>query len=1253
MNCETELKELKQKLKHSESEKLLIQRIAHANSFDEVLEEISEHIESRWGFNMFGVQLVDQSNNIIKFHKNYSTILDSKDIELADIDIALDKDSSISSFVARNKKWHYYSDNGEELPDSVKTIDKEMIAKFNIKDNLIVPIIEHDKTIGITHLSSCNKKLGLNKGDIDEILQFIDGISITIKNAKRKDEINQIKQDQLDKLELIKKITKSTQLKTLLNVFKDELNTQKYFDGFAIFLLDEKERHLISELTSLPQELDGIKSVYEHFQFELLENRLESKCINGNKPIKVNAKNISECSDFLSNRYKIWNAKSIVLLPIKSEQKKIGLIIAFSREETIKNNFIDETQILINLFADSIQGALNHAWLERQKQQIDSEEKNRQKFLTFISSINKLSSVDDIYKTLINEFLAWYPFDLAAVSIVDDNHLVMQRIDTLNNRYKTIRDNVGNYFTKNPYPIDHPSGAPIAALNNNIPIYVRDVKKIINLKMSKIDGGSISKFEGVRTTLHIPIQRSDKATGIISLWSLDQPLNLEDDEINFLHLLCSFVESPILNATLYTTISNQREEIEKTMNQLSSTQHKLITTERKRADALRIAKEAAEASARSKSEFLANMSHEIRTPMNAILGLSNLIINTGLTPRQQDYAEKINSSAHSLLTIINDILDFSKIEAGKMQIENINFNLEDVLENIADMFFNKAADKAIDIIISGTNYIPCSLIGDPLRLSQVLINLITNAIKFTSSGQIIVRASFDKIEKEKIKLRFSVTDSGIGIPREKIAILFDSFTQADSSTTRQYGGTGLGLSICKNLVSMMNGKIWVDSKLKKGSTFYFTAEFTIDRSVDEKKLQAVEELKYHKALVFDQNPAIGFFMQEELISIGLRVDSATDIGDIFSPYYNDDTTYDICYIDQKTAEKLGPCSFKKLIKNPKLKDCAIVLLTSYGNTIEDYINKHITSYIDKPIKHSALINTTTKILSGHEIHKTNSVRFKNSKDWSEDCFKGINILVVDDNEINLQVAKDTLDSTSANVTTAYNGIQALDAVSHRKFDVILSDIQMPEMDGYELAKRLKCSKTMKNTPLIAMTAHAMDGAKELCLGAGMDDYISKPIDSNQLFSVVHKWIDYKTEGQKKLTAETSKKTVTPKEPSFFDMDNDVLNFKLALKRINNNEEILKNILSSFYHHYVDAPEKIIILVKNKQFLDAERYAHTIKGLGGTIGSEALAESSLKLEDFLKDENNFEEEMFTEIMDTFNKHLEQVLDYIKSIIPIEQ
>ncbi len=1251
MNCETELKELKQKLKHSESEKLLIQRIALANSFDEVLEEISEHIESRWGFNMFGVQLVDQSNNIIKFHKNYSTILDSKDIELADIDIALDKDSSISSFVARNKKWHYYSDNGEELPDSVKTIDKEMIAKFNIKDNLIVPIIEHDKTIGITHLSSCNKKLGLNKGDIDEILQFIDGISITIKNAKRKDEINQIKQDQLDKLELIKKITKSTQLKTLLNVFKDELNTQKYFDGFAIFLLDEKERHLISELTSLPQELDGIKSVYEHFQFELLENRLESKCINGNKPIKVNAKNISECSDFLSNRYKIWNAKSIVLLPIKSEQKKIGLIIAFSREETIKNNFIDETQILINLFADSIQGALNHAWLERQKQQIDSEEKNRQKFLTFISSINKLSSVDDIYKTLIDEFLAWYPFDLAAVSIVDDNHLVMQRIDTLNNRYKTIKDNVGNYFTKNPYPIDHPSGAPIAALNNNIPIYVRDVKKIINLKMSKIDGGSISKFEGVRTTLHIPIQRSDKATGIISLWSLDQPLNLEDDEINFLHLLCSFVESPILNATLYTTISNQREEIEKTMNQLSSTQHKLITTERKRADALRIAKEAAEASARSKSEFLANMSHEIRTPLNAIIGLSKLTLDTSLNEKQEDYLQKISNSSHTLLGVINDILDFSKIEAGKLEIENVKFNLHDVLDNVCDMFSGMISQKQVDVIVYVGSDVPSGLVGDSLRLGQVLINLISNAIKFTETGTISIKVETTEINGSQVGLKFSVSDTGIGIPEKLIPDLFKSFTQVDGSTTRRYGGTGLGLSICRSLVDTMGGSIHVESKVGEGSSFIFDLKFDLyELNVKQPCLSS----DYHgmKAMVLDDNNSMVEYLKHELVQLGFEVDSFTSTADALDKLQDSEENkfkYELFIIDYGMPEQDGIKVVEdiKAIVDPR--PAKYILMTALDQDKERvYAEEYgVYDFLVKPFNQRALVETVVRSISGYESTET----YKSPKSIPDETLieniGGAKVLLVEDNLINQQVATEFLQNAKIQVDIASNGKEALTALESASYDVILMDIQMPVMDGYRATAEIRNNPLLKDTPIIAMTAHAMAGYKEKCLNAGMDDFVTKPINVDDLYAALSRWV-------KSSDSSAENIIIKPQEVSevlseIICDETGVLNIKAALKKLANNQQLMKKLLSDFKNDYQNSAEEVTKLLGYGKKDDAARIAHTIKGLAGTIAAEKLRNISTELETAIKQNSH---DLQDKII-AFDKALHEVFFAISLILKKEQ
>ena len=524
-------------------------------------------------------------------------------------------------------------------------------------------------------------------------------------------------------------------------------------------------------------------------------------------------------------------------------------------------------------------------------------------------------------------------------------------------------------------------------------------------------------------------------------------------------------------------------------------------------------KKLAQKASETKSVFLANMSHEIRTPMNAILGFSELVLNTGITGKQYDYVCKIKNASSSLLCIINDILDFSKIEAGKLSLEQNSFKLIEVMDNLCDMFAQKAAEKDIEMVIYFSNSLLNNLIGDSLRLMQVLINLINNALKFTEHGEIIVKANLKSKDGEKIVIKFEVQDTGIGISENQQRKLFTAFVQADGSMSRKYGGTGLGLSISKKLVEMMKGKLWVESKINKGSKFYFTAEFNTDQTKDNNFYNRCQLISGKRVLIAGDNRIVLESLYESLVLFGLLpavIDKEQQVVSELANAFLDDP-FEIILFDREFYLKYGLSIIKQIKKMPDLAAIPIILLSSFQtNKKKNIIQTDFTdAIITKPVKQTKLLNTIVDLLGLMDLVKNDEPDVLDKKRLDTDKFKNVKILLVEDNSINQQVAEGILEQYGYKITIANNGKEALDIISNNNFDAVLMDIQMPVMDGYEATKRLRANLKFKDLPVIAMTAHAMEKDRDLCIKAGMNDYVTKPIDQEKLFSVLSHWISKK------------------------------------------------------------------------------------------------------------------------------------------------
>ena len=531
-----------------------------------------------------------------------------------------------------------------------------------------------------------------------------------------------------------------------------------------------------------------------------------------------------------------------------------------------------------------------------------------------------------------------------------------------------------------------------------------------------------------------------------------------------------------------------------------------------RGKALRLSKLKADEVTRIKSEFLANMSHEIRTPMNAIMGLSHLALRTDLSPKQADYLNKIENSAKSLLGIINDVLDFSKIEAGRLDMESVDFQLADVLDNLGSLIGLKAEEKGLEFMFNVDPEAPNHLVGDPLRLGQVLINLANNAVKFTDQGEVIVALRVLERQKNNVILEFSVRDTGIGLSPKQRERLFKPFTQADAGTTRQYGGTGLGLSISKRLVHMMGGEIHVESEPHMGSTFFFTAKFEVKPEQSPWHPGLDLDLKGKPVLVADDNPSARQIMETLLSSFGFEV-HAVDSGkkalmEIQAAHKGDGKPYELVFLDWKMPEMTGiqcALAIKKLSLNITPK---IILVTAYSREeiIREAQKAELDGFLFKPLNPSILFDTVMETFGRNIRKKPRTTDMGATLKEALECIRGARVLLVEDNVINQQVARELLETAGLSVSIVPNGREAVSAVEAGAFDLVLTDIHMPIMDGFQATAQIRRNPRLKDLPIVAMTAQALSGDREKSLEAGMNDHITKPIDPDRLFAALVKWI---------------------------------------------------------------------------------------------------------------------------------------------------
>jgi len=784
-----------------------------------------------------------------------------------------------------------------------------------------------------------------------------------------------------------------------------------------------------------------------------------------------------------------------------------------------------------------------------------------------------LASATPLVLQAICESLAW---SVGAIWRVDQKEKLLRCVETWHMPSAQLKE-FDQHTHSRTFPLG--VGLPGRVWEQAQPAWIEDVPHDANFPRA-----SIAAKEGLHAAFGFPILLGAEVLGVLEFFSHE----IQKPDRRLLEMM-SAIGSQIGQFI-------ERKEAEEALRMYARD----LETARKRA----------EEATRAKSEFLANISHEIRTPMNAMIGMTELALATRITREQREYLNAIQGSADALLTLVNDLLDFSKIEARKLQLDRVAFNLRDALEDTMRVLAPRADQKGLELVCHIHPEIPATVVGDPLRLRQIVVNLVGNAIKFTEHGEVALRVQAEPRGNGDVQLRFSVADTGIGIPPEKQAVIFEAFSQADSSTTRRYGGTGLGLAISAQLVELMGGKISVQSEPGRGSTFHFTARFEVQQPGTGELLARWRTLTDLPVLIVDDNATNRRILEEVITNWHMRpvaVEGGASALATLEKSVRADQPFAVVLLDGHMPDMDGFAVAERIFQDRRYAGVKLVMLTSAGQP-EDVARCRrlaISAYLTKPIKQSELFDVIVSAI-GQPVGER--PRAPQRRRRSQHGQRRLQVLVAEDNQVNQLVATRILEKLGHRVTVVRNGREALVAAQAGKFDLIAMDVQMPELDGLDATSAIRAWEKSAGThiPIIAMTAHAMKGDRERCLAAGMDGYTSKPIRIRELEQAIAQLVSPSKPAEGPLQEETQ--------------EDGVIDGAALLAGVDENRRLLRELVRLFLADY---PQHLAAIKKAIRLGDAEtlgRAAHTLKGSIGNFAAKQALAAAQRLEVMGRDRN---------------------------------